>query len=188
MIRTTLAATSLFDFAIFPSGSRPHRSPDLAQRDNSITWPAKYNPDVTPVFSHNELVIPVSCHRVWQTFTDVEKWPSWFVLVKDVHVQDRGPLQKNSLVTFRIFDTPVSAKLDTYIPESQISWYPTAVGDTDPIHYHAWSFHPVGSGCRVVTEESGIGNADSADPAHSDTFMHRAHELWLASLKYQSEQ
>ncbi len=108
--------------------------------------------------------------------------------MKDVHVGGGGSLQKNSVVTFSIFNTPVSARIDTYVPDSRISWYPTAIGDTEPIHYHAWSFHPVGTGCRVVTEESGIGKGDYADPARSGTLMHRAHDLWLASLKYQSAQ
>ncbi len=67
MIRTLLAAVPLLFSALFPSKSLPYRSPDLAQRDTSISWPARYNPDVTPVFSHNELLIPASCHHAWQT-------------------------------------------------------------------------------------------------------------------------
>ena len=46
---------------------------------------------------------------------------------------------------------------------------------------------PQTSKCLVITEETGIGPGDQKDPAAGSHRMHKAHELWLDSLRYASE-
>ena len=39
----------------------------------------------------------------------------------------------------------------------------------------------------MVTEEVGVGPADKKMGAEGSFYMHRAHDLWLASLRFTSE-
>ncbi len=161
---------------------------DLAHRDNAIYWPKKFDPSTAFVFSHNELLIQADCHRVWTQFTNVTDWPNWFVLTKDV-ASDNGskPIQHGTLLRLKIFGTPITARIDEFVPDSRLSWVPKTVEATQHVHYHTWHFVPESAGCRVVTEETGIGADDRKNTQDSSRFMHRAHDLWLASLRWKSE-
>ena len=161
---------------------------DRAHRDRTIHWPERWNPSTAPVFSHNELLVHADCHRVWTQFTDVTKWPEWFVLTKDVAVVSPSKtIGQGTVLHLKIFGTPITTRLDEFVPESRIGWMPKGDDEAEPSHYHNWRFVPEPGGCRVITEESGIGPSDVKDPQANSRFMHRAHDLWLASLKWISE-
>ncbi len=49
---------------------------DRAHRDVAIRWPAAYDPSVSPVFSHNELLIRADCHRIFAHLRDAVEWPN----------------------------------------------------------------------------------------------------------------
>ena len=162
---------------------------DRAHRDQTTHWPKDWNPSTAPVFSHNELRIHADCHRVWTQFTDVTKWPDWFVLTKDVViVSPNRAVGQGAVLHLKIFGTPITTRLDEFVPESRIGWTPKGDDEAKPSHYHNWRFVPKEGGCLVVTEEAGIGPNDLRDPQANSRFMHRAHDLWLASLKWVSEQ
>jgi hypothetical protein len=40
---------------------------DLADRENDIHWPKRFNPSQADLFSHNALLIKASCERIWNT-------------------------------------------------------------------------------------------------------------------------
>ena len=162
---------------------------DLAQRDTAIHWPKEFDPSKAFVFSHNELLIKANCHRVWTQFADATNWPSWFVLTKDV-TSDRGSktIQHGTLLRLKIFGTPITARIDEFVADERLSWIPMTVEATKHVHYHTWHFVPETAGCRVVTEETGVGADDRKDTQSSSRFMHRAHDLWLASLRWKSEE
>ena len=163
------------------------RESDLARRDVAIHWPKGEDPSTAAAFSHNEVMIHAGCHRVWTELTNVTAWPEWFVLVKDVMVVGGGSIQHGSVMTLKIFGSPITSRIDEFVPEERLSWIP---GDSDPakyVHYHTWHLVPEGPGCRVVTEETGTGASDRADGDKGSRLMHQAHELWLASLKWKSE-
>jgi len=163
---------------------------DRAHRDPSIHWPAAYNPSVAPVFSHNELLIHTDCHRAFTRLADATSWPTWFLLTKDVVAETPGPIQGGSLLRLKIFDSPIQSRIAEFVPDSRLSWIPFGADETETRHghFHAWHFIPEPTGCRVVTEETGIGPGDVKDPATGSSFMHRAHDLWLASLRWAAEQ
>ena len=73
--------------------------------------------------------------------------------------------------------------------DQRISWIPFGSDETETRHghFHAWHFVPQGANCLVITEESGIGPENRKDPAAGSHLMHKAHELWLDSLRYVSE-
>ena len=164
-------------------------SDKLSGRDTSIHWPAAFDPRTAPVFAHNDLLIQASCHRVWTRLVDVTDWPNWFVLTKDVMID--GPektLGHGTLLHLKIFGSPIEARIDEYVPDTRLSWFPRGLDEPAPKHYHTWLLVPEGTGCRVVTEESGVGPNDVKTPEANSKLVHRAHDLWLASLRWTSEQ
>ena len=162
---------------------------DLPHRDPDIHWPSAFNPSTAKIFSHNELLIRADCHRVFTRLTDLTSWPTWFLLTKDVEIL--GPdktVKEGTTAHLRIFGSPISTRITEFVPDSRISWAPKGDTEAQPGHYHTWRLLPKSTGCLVETEESGITAGDAASTKAGDTMMHRAHDLWLASLRYTSEQ
>ena len=162
---------------------------DRAHRDMAIRWPAAYDPSVAPVFSHNELLIHANCHRTFAHLADATSWPNWLVIVKDVVNETPVNTGQGALYRLRIFDSPIQSRVVEFAADQRISWIPFGADETETRHghYHAWHFVPQAANCLVITEETGIGPGDRKDPAAGSHLMHKAHELWLDSLRYVSE-
>lgn len=162
---------------------------DRAQRDLAIRWPSAYDPSVAPVFSHNELLIHADCHNAFSRLADATSWPNWLVIVKDVASETPGTVGQGALYRLRIFNSPIQSRVVEFVPDQRISWIPFGADETEARHghYHAWRFVPQAANCLVITEETGIGPGDRKDPAAGSHLMHKAHELWLDSLRYISE-
>lgn len=162
---------------------------DREHRDLAIRWPAAYDPSVAPVFSHNELLIHADCHRTFIRLADAVDWPTWLVIVKDVTNVTPGNMGQGALYRLKIFDSPIQSRIVEYEADKRISWIPFGADETEVRHghYHAWRFVPESPNCLVITEETGTGPGDRKDPAAGSHLMHKAHELWLDSLRYISE-
>lgn len=162
---------------------------DRANRDMAIRWPAAYDPAVAPVFSHNELLIHADCHRAFTRLADATDWPKWLVIVKDVMNETPDKTGLGALYRLRIFDSAIQSRIVEFEADQRISWIPFGADETETRHghYHAWRFVPQAADCLVITEETGIGPGDRKDPAAGSHLMHKAHELWLNSLRYISE-
>ena len=188
VMRIAAVVVSVMSLCAAPQSYADIRN-DRAHRDQSIHWPKANDSSVAPVFTHNELLVHASCHRVWEQFTDVTKWPAWFVLTKDVSVQSQNPkVQLGTVLHLKIFGTPITSRIDEFVPDSRLNWIPKGDDEPVPSHYHAWHLISEPAGCRVVTEETGIGPNDHDSPEVKSAFIHRAHDLWLASLRWVSEQ
>jgi len=162
---------------------------DLARRDPAIHWPKAFDPSSAHLFSHNELLIHANCPRVFTRLTDLTDWPNQVVFIKNVEIV--GPdktVKEGAVAHLTIFNTPIETRITEFVPNSRLAWLPRTLTEPEPGHYHAWHLTPEGAGCRVVTEETGITAQDAKLAAAGNTFMHRAHDLWLASLKWASEQ
>ncbi len=162
---------------------------DRALRDVSIHWPTSYDPSVAPVFSHNQLLIHSDCHRAFERLADATDWPNWLVIVKNVISETPGTTGQGSLYRLRIFNSPIQSRIVEYVLDQRISWIPFGADETEIRHghYHAWRFVPQAANCLVITEETGIGPGDRKNPTAGSHLMHKAHELWLDSLRYISE-
>ena len=57
---------------------------DLADRENDIHWPKRFNPSQADLFSHNASLINASCERIWEHIVDATKWPQWYPNSKSV--------------------------------------------------------------------------------------------------------
>ncbi len=163
---------------------------DRAHRDTAIHWPKEFDPSLAPVFSHNELLLHTDCQRAFGRLADATHWPDWFVLTKDVALEGaQEPTHNGTLLRLKIFNSPIQSRIVEFVPDSRISWIPFGSDETETRHghYHAWHFVPEAAGCRVITEETGIGPGDLRDPAGGSRLMHKAHDLWLDSLRWAAE-
>ena len=162
---------------------------DRAHRDTAIRWPSAYDPSVAPVFSHNELLVHTDCHRTFVRLADATAWPSWLIIVKDVTNETPEKTGQGALYRLAIFGSPIQSRIVEFEADQRISWVPFGADETETRHghYHAWHFVPQAANCLVITEETGIGPGDRKDSAAGSHLMHKAHELWLDSLRYISE-
>ena len=162
---------------------------DRAHRDRAIRWPAAYDPSVAPVFSHNELLIHADCPHTFARLADAVAWPTWLVIVKDVANETPGKTEQGALYRLRIFGSPIQSRIVEFEAGQRMSWIPFGADETENRHghYHAWHFVPQSRDCLVITEETGIGPGDRKDPSAGSHLMHKAHELWLDSLRYVGE-
>ena len=191
-LRRVLALTAALLTATVASAQTPKlgtTADDLPRRDPAIHWPAAFDPSTARIFSHNELLIHADCHRIFTRLTDLTDWPNWLIITKDVEIL--GPdktVHEGTVAHLRIFGSPISTRITEFVPDSRLSWAPKGDDEAQPGHYHTWRFLPKPTGCLVETEESGITAGDAKSTAEGNTLMHRAHDLWLASLKWTSEQ
>ncbi len=170
----------------------PEMTADRAHRDSAIHWPAAYSPAVAPVFSHNELLLHTTCHSAFTHMADATDWPNWLAIVKDVSFETPAPMHEGTLLRLKIFNSPIQSRVVEFVPDQRISWIPYGSDETETRHghFHIWHFvtqGPQQADCLVTTEETGIGPGDVKDPAAGSHLMHKAHELWLDSLRYAAE-
>ncbi len=189
MLKTLLVAGAFFALTPTPFAQTPEMAADRAHRDTAIHWPTAYDPGVAPVFSHNELLLHADCHTAFTHLAEATEWPNWFALVKDVVNETPGNTGQGALYRLKIFNTPIHSRIVEFVPDQRLSWVPYGADETETRHghFHTWHFVAEPTGCRVVTEETGISANDVKDPAFASHFMHKAHDLWLAGLKYASE-
>ena len=167
----------------------PEMQSDRAHRDMAIRWLGAYDPSVAPVFSHNELLIHADCAQTLARLADATAWPNWLVIVKEVMKETPDKTGRGALYRLKIFGSPIHSRIVELEAGQRLSWIPFGADETEVRHghYHAWHFVPQAANCLVITEETGIGPGDRKDPAAGSHLMHKAHELWLASLRYISE-
>jgi Polyketide cyclase / dehydrase and lipid transport len=160
---------------------------DLANRDRDIHWPQGFDPSQADLFSHNELLINASCARIWSHIIDADKWPEWYPNAKEIKITSDTMLKDGTIFRWTTFGLPIESKVNEFVPYTRIGWYGYTPGAA-PSFYHTWYLKPRGNACMVVTDEVGKGK-DAAHLRESDEgLMHRGHDLWLATLKWVSEQ
>ena len=102
-------------------------------RDSAIHWPKAFDPATAPVFSHNELLLHADCHRVWTQLIDAPHWPDWFLLTRDVTSDHPGqPIEHGTLLHLKIFGSPITSRIDEFVPDSRLSWIPQGLDEITP--------------------------------------------------------
>jgi uncharacterized protein YndB with AHSA1/START domain len=166
---------------------RQTMSRDLANRSADIHWPDGFSPDHADLFSHNELRIEASCERVWKHIVEANKWSQWYPNSKDVQIMGGGDeLNAGAVFRWTTFGLPLESRVNEFTPYSRIGWYGYAPGEK-PSFYHTWYLEAVSDGCRVVTDEVGMGSSAAHLRESDESLMHRGHDLWLATLKWMAE-
>ena len=189
-MKGTLLSIATLSLVALEASSQPTMTmkDDLANRSPDIHWPPGFDPLKADLFAHNELLIDASCERVWQHIIEAPKWPQWYPNARDVRiVSGSNPvLEDGTAFRWTTFGLTIESRIHEFVPFSRIGWYGYAPG-TEPAFYQTWYLIRRGNGCRVVTDEVGNGR-DAANLRQTDEgLMHRAHDLWLATLRWVAE-
>jgi uncharacterized protein YndB with AHSA1/START domain len=160
---------------------------DVAHRSMEIHWPQGFDPTHGDLFAHNALQINTSCEVVWDRIVDADKWPTWYPNSKAVKILG-GAKKLGKDVRFRwsTFGHDIESKVNEFEPYTRIGWYGYVPGKA-PAAYHTWFLTPRNNGCFVVMDETGVGPYAAGRRAAAESYMHRGHDLWLATLKWASE-
>jgi uncharacterized protein YndB with AHSA1/START domain len=156
-------------------------TPTAADR---INWPARYGPDRSEFFVHNETDIAAPPEVVWAELVAAEAWPGWYEGAAEVRVAPAGPLTANAEFSWRTMDQAFVSVVKEFVPPYRLGWESYKA---DLQGYHAWLIVPTGTGCRVITEESQFGFLTLMQKVFVPTKLSALHDRWLASLKQRAE-
>ncbi|MGH6641947.1 hypothetical protein [Hypericibacter sp.] len=161
-------------------------SDDLKMKSTEVHWPPEFSPDDAVLFAHNEVFIHASTVTVWQHIVEAENWPHWYTNSEDVQILDdrSGVLREGGRFRWTTFGLAIKSWVYEFLPNSRIGWFSEADGLAT---FHTWLLIEKLNGCQVVTEEV-VKGANAVAFRDSDPgAMHRAHDLWINSLKRVSE-
>lgn len=160
---------------------------DLAARSHDIHWPQGFDPAKADLFAHNAVVVNASCEQAWRHIIDAARWPQWYPNAGDVALLGGATLLGEGVVwRWTTFGFSIESRMNEFVPFSRIGWFGYEPG-AQPSFYHTWYLTPAGNGCRVVTEEVGMGPAAIHLRETNESLLHRGHDLWLATLKWMAE-
>jgi Polyketide cyclase / dehydrase and lipid transport len=160
---------------------------DLTHREKDIHWPQGFDPSKADLFSHNSLLIHASCEKIWSHIVDATTWPSWYPNSKNVQIMGgASKLASGTVFRWQTFGIDLESRVNEFVPYARIGWYGYAPG-AEPTFYHTWYLKPQGEACIVITDEVGKGADASKLRQANEGLMHRGHDLWLATLRWVSE-
>jgi uncharacterized protein YndB with AHSA1/START domain len=147
----------------------------------SIDWPERYHPDRCPVHVRNELVVPAPAERIWAWLVRAPLWPTWYPNSKNVRLLngDGRTLQMGTEFKWRTFGVAIRSTVIALRPVERITWNAVGLG-VDACH--AWLIEPLGTGTRILTEETQHGWAARLNTVFMPGRMHHYHQVWLENL------
>ena len=159
---------------------------DLKVASGDINWPPGYSSRTADIFAHNEILINAPCERVWKRIVAAKEWDRWYPNARDVRFDGSASLGLGTIFTWKTFGLSVTSRVEEFVPGQRLGWT-GAVGDKPPAFFHTWLLSPAGAGCAVITEEVGMGLDAKSLREANEGLLHRGHDLWLATLKWASE-
>lgn len=159
--------------------------PAPAEADR-INWPARYGPDRSEFFVHNEIDVAASPEVVWAELVAAEAWPGWYEGAADVRVTTPAgsTLAADAEFSWRTMDQTFVSTVKEFSPPYRLGWESYK---NDIQGYHAWLIVPTATGCRVVTEESQFGFLTLMQKVFVPTKLAALHDRWLLELKRRAE-
>jgi uncharacterized protein YndB with AHSA1/START domain len=136
-----------------------------------------------PVALTAEIRIAAPSEVVWDTLTNVEKWPMWHPAIRSVEA-DRAPGKD---MTFRWRPGPYQIKstVQAFDPQKSIGWTGRAPGIAAR---HVWTIRPVAQGAVVVrTDESMTGLLPRLIRRQLRKSVQADLDSWLRNLKIEAE-
>ena len=151
----------------------------------SITWPARFRPEVATLVSRVELKIAAPSEAVWSRLIRAADWPVWYPKASDVTFDLwEGPdLRAGSMFSWTTFDVHLNSVVNEFEPVSRLGWFSCADGVEA---WHGWVLEPTDDGGTfVVTEESLIGVV-ARFAVGLDKAITENHMIWLEGLADQA--
>ena len=140
----------------------------------------RFDPRITPVAAHNELVIDATPERIWNILVRAVDWPRWYPNSRNVRIKGGGEkLSLRATFTWITFGVCLRSVVKEFQPNERIAWNAKSLG-VDA--YHAWVIEPTIGGCRVKTEETQYGWLARAANWLWPDLVHSGHRLWLKRL------
>jgi len=135
----------------------------------------------------NSLLIHASCEKIWSHIVDATTWPSWYPNSKNVQITGgASKLDSGTVFRWQTFGIDLESRVNEFVPYARIGWYGYAPG-AEPTFYHTWYLKPQSNACMVITDEVGQGGDAKKLRQADEGLMHRGHDLWLATLRWVSE-
>jgi hypothetical protein len=144
-----------------------------------VSFPEGKRGEQSPVFTRNELFVPVSPDHVWQKLIDARAWPNWYANAKDVEIDGSDRLAPNKTFHWTTFGVRVHTVVEEFVPHQRLSWSGKGLGSSA---YHGWVLEPRNGGCFVVTEETQQGLIPSLLRSYLRRGLLRWHQVWLQGL------
>jgi hypothetical protein len=160
---------------------------DGSPRSKDIHWPDGLHPEQADLFAHNEIVVHVSCEKVFANLIDAQVWPSWYPNSHDVKLlnsQD-GKLHGGTRFSWDTFGVHIESHVHEFVPNRRLGWFGNGIGMDA---YHTFLLIRNGVGCHIVTEEVVKGPGAIEFREKLPSAMYEGHDLWLRTLKQRSEQ
>lgn len=154
--------------------------------DESIRWPARFDPARAPVHVRNRIDIDgTSPATVWAWLVRAPLWPTYYPNSANVVLENGAThLSPGARFRWRTFGVPLRSVVEEFVPCERIAWRAQTFG-VDA--YHAWLIRPLpDGGSRVLTEESQYGWLARLGNLFMPRRMYRGHQLWLERLAAQA--
>jgi hypothetical protein len=95
-------------------------------------------------------------------------------------------LDSGTVFRWQTFGIDLESRVNEFVPYARIGWYGYAPG-AEPTFYHTWYLKPQSDACMVITDEVEKGGDAKKLRETDEGLMHRGHDLWLATLRWVSE-
>ncbi|GAA0996038.1 hypothetical protein GCM10009555_091220 [Acrocarpospora macrocephala] len=130
--------------------------------------------------------IDATPQRVWEVFTDIERWPEWTDTVDSVELLDPGPLKIGSRARIKQPKLPVGVWQVTELVEGEyFAWVSKSPGVRIAAGHHVEST-PAGTVARLTIDQQGPLGALMGRPLGK--LINRYLHLEGQGLKARSEQ
>ena len=167
-----------------PKGAAQHALTRPAEE--RIRWPARYHPDNSTFFVHNEVEIQASAKAVWDILIDIEAWPKWYEGAENVKLTNPAVagLKADSAFTWKTMGMNWESRVREFLPPLRLA---TESRKAVIQGYHAWLIIPTPLGCKVITDESFRGPLGRLQGTFIPGELHGLHQIFLEELKKLAE-
>ena len=147
----------------------------------------KYSPSTSvnqnaPVKTKQHIAIDAPVEKVWNVFTDVNRWPEWQKDIPTAMID--GPVKAGSVIHWKTAGFSIHSQLQTVDEHKKIGWAGKAFGS---FAIHIWNFEQYNGQTIVTVEESMEGWLVKLMQGYVQSNLHTATERWLRDLKERSE-
>lgn len=102
-----------------------------------------------PVYVKQQIIIEAQPSKVWQSLTDINKWPEWQENVVSAHLN--GDFKEGTTFDWKAGGLSFSSKIHTCKPLNYFGWTGKTIGASA---IHNWTIKPIPNGTLVEVEES----------------------------------
>jgi uncharacterized protein YndB with AHSA1/START domain len=156
------------------------------ESENLIDWPAKFDPQVSDFYVHNEIEINASPEIVWDLLIKAKEWSEWYGGIENIRFQDTT--QHELIPGTKVFWNSMGQSLNNEIvhfePYHSLSWQ---FEEKKIQGLHAWIIVPTPFGCKVITDESQNGTLAKLQKVFLPNKLLKQHDEWLLQLKRKAE-